>query len=59
MLIIWAEMTSIPLMQSLQKLILVEGKEGTGVDKHGASLCFLKQLEAELISPRNRMFALL
>jgi hypothetical protein len=44
MLIVWAEMTFIPLMQSLQKLMLVEpeGGEGTGVDKDGEGLCFIK-----------------
>ena len=61
MLIVWAEKTSIPLMQSLQKLMLVEAREGTGIDKRWREIVlFRRNLKWSLsVQTRTSMFALL
>lgn len=63
MLILWVEMTfSLPLMQSLQKLMLVGGKRRNGCrPKIGASLCSLYMLlrcNRSLSVQTHLMFAL-
>jgi len=62
MLVVWAEETFIPLMQSLQKLILEERREETGVDKRlgwRKFVLFKSNLKRSLsVQTRTRIFCL-